>query len=139
VWRPYLSDTVFLCVFRDPAYVISSTSKLLETEGYLANLRMTTDMLNESWGLMYRHILEKHRREGDWMFVHYHQFFDPAMLQRLEDFVAAPVSRSFAERGLERSPPNALVSEANQEIYHALCDAAGYDPAAALPRQAVRS
>lgn len=127
-WRPFLDDAVFLCVFRDPAAVIDSTLRSLNKEPYLANLKLSAAALNETWGMIYRHVMEKHRREGRWLFLHYRQLFDPHVLAKIEDFVEAEVDRSFAERGLERSSPSARVTEENLALYGALCEAASYAP-----------
>ncbi|HKQ43978.1 MAG TPA: hypothetical protein VJS47_01160 [Rhizomicrobium sp.] len=129
-WRPYLQNTVFLCVFRDPAVMITSTQKSLATAPYLANLKLTATHLNRTWELIYGHILERHRREGRWLFMHYEQFFDSTALERLSEFAEAPVSGGFAERSLQRSPPADCVSAANRAIYRELCEAASYAPKA---------
>lgn len=127
-WRPYLDDVVFLCVFRDPATVIASTLRSLDSEPYLANLALSASALNETWGLIYRHVMEKHRQEGRWLFLHYRQLFDQNVLAKIENFVEAPVDRSFAERKLERSSPSASITDETLALYRALCDAAGYVP-----------
>jgi hypothetical protein len=128
-WRPHLRDAVFLCVFRDPATVIESTLRSLSSAPYLANLKLSPESLNETWSMMYRHVMERHRQQGRWLFVHYQQLFDRGVLKKIEDFVEAPVDRSFAERGLERSSPSALVTDDNARLYRALCEAASYSPA----------
>ena len=128
VWRPYLQNTVYLCVFRDPASMVTSALKSLATVGYLANLKLTADELSETWNLLYTHILERHCREGQWMFLHYKQFFELSTLERLGAFVEAPIAKSFPEKRLERSAPSAPVSGANAVLYKRLCEAAGYSP-----------
>src|SRR5262249_26774035 len=80
VWRPFLADAVFLCVFRDPARTVTSILKECRTAAYLEGLPMDYAGAIEVWTLMYRHVLEIHRLVGEWLFFHYDQLFrDPSL------------------------------------------------------------
>src|SRR5207245_1776489 len=75
-WRPFLHDGVFLCIFREPARTAHSILKECRSADYLQGLPMDFAGALDGWTLMYRHILENHRHEGDWLFFHYDQLFE---------------------------------------------------------------
>lgn len=127
VWRPFLKNTVFLCVFRDPANTAQSILKERQDAAYLHNLSITFDQALEVWTLMYRHILEIHRYEGEWLFLHYDQVLSPAGLDRIERFVEAPVDWDFPDPALRRSVSNRAVPPETWQVYERLCELAGKD------------
>ena len=49
VWRPYLGDCVFLCVFRDPAHTAHSIVKVCERGEYLHGLKLGFDQALHHW------------------------------------------------------------------------------------------
>ena len=125
-WRPFLRNTVFICVFRDPASTVASILKECATARYLRNFRITRDQAIQVWILMYEHILEKHMHLGEWLFLHYNQVFTREGLDRLESFTEASVDRSFPDPTLRRSFSNDPVPEEAVRIYKKLCKLAGY-------------
>ena len=125
-WRPYLRNTVFVCVFRDPASTALSIVKECQEASYLHSLAMTFTRALKVWLLMYSHVLRVHRQEGDWLFLHYDQVVRGDGLQRLQSFVRAPVDCNFPEASLRRSVSTLSVSMKIQHIYDDLCDLAGY-------------
>lgn len=127
IWRPLLKDTVYICVFRNPANTVLSILKHCQDAAYLHRLRITFEQALNTWILMYRHILERHRREGDWLFFHYDQMFTEEGLARLEDFVGVHVDGSFPEASLRRSISDHPVPEEGWHVYRRLCAVAGYE------------
>jgi len=125
VWRPFLKDTVFLCVFRDPASTARSILKECQDVELLRSLSITFDQALQVWTLMYRHILEIHRYEGEWLFIHFDQVLSPAGLDRIERFVEAPVDWSFPDLALRRSFSNRAVPPKTWQVYEQLCELAG--------------
>ena len=125
-WRPHLDDAVFVVVFRDPASTVKSILKVCQDEPYLEGLPIDVDQALAGWTLMYRHILERHRHTGEWLWLHYNQVLQPSGLDRLEAFVGAPVDRGFPDAALQRSVSDRAVPAATREIYQQLCDLAGY-------------
>lgn len=125
-WRPHLARTVFLCVFRDPAATAASIVKECHTAPYLASLSMNVDQAMGVWTCMYQHVLERHSRAGDWLFVHVNQLFTGEGLDRVEAFIDAPVDRGFPERSLQRSRGGGDLPAATAGVYQQLCDRAGY-------------
>lgn len=127
VWRPYLLDTVFLCIFRHPANTALSIIKECQCMEYLESVIMNFDIALEVWTLMYSHILERHRHSGAWMFIHYDQMHDPETLNKLEKFTGAVVDRSFPDIALRRSHSDHAISGTTRRIYQQLCALAGYE------------
>jgi hypothetical protein len=127
VWRPYLKDTVFLCVFRHPAVTAKSIIKECNDMKYLQSLSINFAQALEVWTLMYRHILEFHMHEGDWLFVHYNQILEGEGLDHIERFTGAKVDRTFPEASLRRTECNIDVPPDTLKVYKELCALAEYD------------
>jgi hypothetical protein len=127
-WRPFLKRAVFVCIFRDPSSTAASILKECREAGYLRTLSMSFSRALKIWNQMYLHVLRTHRREGEWLFLHYDQVVGGDGLSRLEKIVEAPVDAGFPEAALRRSYPadSFLVPERSRRIYQELCDAAGY-------------
>lgn len=128
VWRPFLKDTVFLCVFRHPADTAKSILKECSDMEYLRNLSISFERAVEVWTLMYRHVLEIHRHEGSWMFMHFNQVLSEEGMKRMEDFTGAAVDRGFPDHSLRRSVSDEPVMSEARKVYETLCELAGYGP-----------
>jgi hypothetical protein len=127
-WRPWLgSDTAFLCVFRHPAIAVESILKECRDMPNLRTLAIDFERALLVWSLMYRHVLGVHRHRGDWLFVHYDQFFEGRTLDRVAAFAEAPLDRSFPDRALSRTRPVREVSRVARSLYHTLCALAGHE------------
>ena len=119
-WRPWLRDAKFLVVFRHPATTVNSVLLECRTARYLRNLRMRRGRAFRIWTLMYRHILETHRRSGEWAWFHYDQLRTPEGADRLERFCGFPVDRGFARAELRRSLPSGAVPADALAVYDQL-------------------
>ncbi len=126
VWRPFLKNTVCICVFRDPASTVQSILK--ECEKYYPALPMNREIALQAWAFMYQHIAARHRHQGEWFFVHYDQLFDAGVQARLEQATGAALDRSFPDRSLKRSGPDFTPPPEIEEIYRNLCELADYSP-----------
>ena len=126
VWRPHIGHAGLICVFRDPAVTARSIAKECAQEDYLASLAMTEERALAAWTSMYRRILDRHRHEGDWLFVHYEQLLAPEGQRRLEEFVGAPISRAFPEESLRRTQSEEPLPEDAARAYEELCELAGH-------------
>lgn len=122
VWRPYLKNLGFVCVFRDPA--ITAASILRECEH--APITMTLTHALKAWTQMYRQILGIHRHEGDWLFLHYDQMLSQDGLNRLGTFLDAPVDHNFPDVSLSRSTSAEKLPRGVCQVYEELCELAGY-------------
>lgn len=126
VWRPYLRNTVYICVFRDPAVTAASILKDCRTAPYMKNLFMNFSRALKVWELMYLHILSIHRHEGSWLFLHYDQVLNEDGLDRIEKHLEAKTDSSFPDKSLKRSSSMGKVSYEVEKIYNELCALAGY-------------
>jgi len=88
---------------------------------------MDVERAVRTWVAMYRQVVERHRHQGDWLFVHYDQLLTDEGLTRLEDFVGGSVGREFPDQSLRRSQSREPVSPEAAALYDELCGLAGYD------------
>lgn len=128
IWRPYLKNTAYLCVFRHPAVTAESILKECATAPYLRSLRMDFVTAVDVWRHMYDHILQKHRQEGDWLFVHFDQVITGDALGRIETLLDIKVNASFPDAKLRRSTSDQKMDDDVNDIYHKLCDLANFEP-----------
>ena len=127
VWRPYLQDTVFVCVFRNPHKTAQSILKQIQDAPYLNGLEMDYAMALDVWIKMYSHILETHRHEGEWLFLHYDQALTDTGLDELSEFTGASVNRDFPLKSLRRDYHEQPIPKDAAAIYAQLCELAGFD------------
>lgn len=120
-WRPFLKNVVFICIFREPTITATSILKVCKDAPYLRDFLINFDRVLEIWCLMYRHILEMHRYEGQWLFLHYDQLLKGDGLDRLERFVGTEINRDFPDVLLNRSIPKETASLEAKWIYKQLC------------------
>jgi hypothetical protein len=126
-WRPYLKDTLLLCVFRHPSVTAASMLKEIERADYLRDLKMDAAQLLEVWDSIYRHVLEIHYpRGGDWLFVHYDQLLEGTAYSTIEERLGVRLDPEFADRRLKRSEAATAAPARALELYRRLCDLAGY-------------
>ena len=125
-WRAALGELGCVCVFRAPAINAESTVRECASQDYLAGVEVDFERALRIWCAMYRQVLERHRHEGEWLFLHYDQLFTPEGLEGLEAFVGAPVQRDFPEGRYRRTASERPVSAEAGRIYAELCELAGY-------------
>ena len=125
-WRPFLRNAVFICVFRDPASTAASILSDCADSRYLRDLFMDFERAVDVWTLMYRHILEIHRYDGAWLFLHYNQGLTEEGIRRLEVFVEARLEGTFPDPALCRSFSNRSVPPQTRVLYEELCGLADF-------------
>jgi hypothetical protein len=121
-WLPLFGDAVFVCVFRDPA----ATARSISSQVRYGDLTVALDTAFELWTATYRRVLERHRRDGTWIFIHYEQLLDGTGLERLSSALGAALNTRMVDPALYRSRPDAPVPPEGQRIYDELCAEAGY-------------
>lgn len=126
LWRPFLQQTAFLCIFREPARTAQSIVKECLQAPYLRDLPMTCANALRVWTLMYQHILQIHRREGTWLFMHYDQVLDGSAVPKIECLLDVHVDRQFVEPRLKRSANQGRVGSETLAVYRQLCELAHY-------------
>jgi hypothetical protein len=128
-WRPVLDDTAFLCIFREPGRTLSSIKKDVR-ERYLrerySGFYLTQHRALRAWTSMYKHVLEKHSKEGPWLFVHYDQILDGSAIPRIEDAIGVKVNADFVDPNLKRSQASGKLPEQTLQVYEHLCTRAEY-------------
>ena len=128
-WRSVLDDAVFLCVFREPGRTVTSIKKDVREqyprERY-RNFHLTNGHMFGAWISMYTHVLEKHSREGHWIFIHYDQIVDGSAVPKIESAINAKVDASFVDPALKRSRDTDKLPGAVTPVYQRLCALAGY-------------
>lgn len=127
LWRPWLEQTRFVCVFRDPTITAASIMRELRTVPKLAPLKLTYADCLEVWRLMYSHVLDVHCHQGEWLFLHYDQVLDGTALDRLGIFLEVTPDSTFPDPALQRTQPDTRVPESVHRMYKILCDQAKYD------------
>ncbi len=129
-WAPLLAaDTVFLCVFRDPAVTVASMLKECRTQPYLADLFLTRRDAFRVWTAMYRNVVERLLpRFPSLHFVHYEQVLDGSARARLECALQAELPWDFPDPRLARSRSRRRAPRAARDLYARLCRLAGYAP-----------
>jgi len=127
VWEPFLQNTVFVCIFREPASTALSMLNLSRKAKYLSNLSITFEQAVEVWYLMYKHILDIHSHRGNWLFMHYNQALSKDGLAKLAAFTEATVDYSYPDPSISQSSSSHSTSLAAQQTYQQLCQLADYE------------
>jgi|APSaa5957512622_1039677.scaffolds.fasta_scaffold86689_2 hypothetical protein len=128
VWKNFLKNTFFVCVFRCPSSTASSIVRECRNASYLKDMNIDFETSLDLWKLVYSHIL-KHFENGDfkqWLFVHYNQLFEKKFLDKLAKFTGAKVDYKFPDKKLRKIDSCLDVSEEIEGIYDRLCGLANY-------------
>lgn len=120
VWRHHAPQARMICVFRHPQVVVASILREIAIMPYLEDFALSVREAFEVWRLMYSHVLQRHARTGEWLFVEYQDVFRPSALDRLADFADAAVDRMFPAPELDRSQGVAAVDALACELYKEL-------------------
>jgi len=131
VWMPYLKNTVFICVFRDPgttaASIVKETHTLNKDADNSNKIIVDPKRALKIWTIMYKHILFKHFKNGEWLFLHYNQVLQTSGLDKIEAITLANVDTSFPEKSLNRTRPSIIdIPAESKDIYQKLCELAEY-------------
>lgn len=126
VWLPYLKDTVFICVFREPAITAASIVKECVEVDYLQSVEMSFDRALEVWFNIYNHILRLHMHTGNWLFIHYDQVATREGISRMELLTRATADGTFVDSKLKRTRSSQAVASKYLIMYYQLCNLAGH-------------
>jgi hypothetical protein len=124
-WRPVLGDAIFLCVFREPGRTATSMITDSRERTYLRGLKLTRRRALGVWTSMYQHVLDRHSKRGQWLFVHYDQILDGSAIPRLEHVLETKIDTSFIDASLKRSHDSHNLPKRTLAIYQRLCSLAG--------------
>jgi hypothetical protein len=127
VWRPHVGNAAFICIFREPSRTANSIVRECNSAPYLKNVSMNYDKALSIWTLMYKHVLERHRFEGDWLFVHYEDVLNGTARPRIEKLLGVEINQSFVSTSLRRSSSEGKLTPDSVETYKQLCELAQYE------------
>lgn len=117
-WRPFLdSETRFIVTFRHPAATARSVARFYGKPDDPELLRIGMNHFVTS----YRHILNTHRHEGHWLFIHYSQLLDGSAVSEMGSFLGAELKGDFVEPKLNRSTESECENGEAMELYETLC------------------
>lgn len=125
-WGPGLSDSVRVCVFRDP----TATARSIVTMTDQGDLGLGVEGALAIWAANYRRCLHladiETRSTGQrWVFVHYAAILDGTGFAHLEAALETELDRSFIDPDLQRSPGGTPADGEIAQVYAELCRRAG--------------
>jgi len=126
VWKPYLQNTLFICVFRNPGATVQSIIKECNDAEYLHTLTINPVKAERIWILMYQHILNNYKKGGEWLFLHFDEVLENSGLEKIEKFTGACVNSIFPEKKLKRSEDTNCFTVDSLICYKELCKLAEY-------------
>ncbi len=109
-----------ICIFRDPAAVVSSVLSECMNAAYLCNYAISVDQILEGWRLQYEWILSKHVGQGEWFFLEYEALFEGRVGSALESFCQQALELDVIDRALNRSKARINVPDSLQGLYRKL-------------------
>jgi hypothetical protein len=120
VWLEFLpEDTRFLCIFRDPAIVISSVIKECKTVEYLSEFYIDEEICFKIWYNSYRHFLDSMTKEikAKTLFISYEGLIRNQNLDKISRFLNADINNNFIEPALNRTRPTDLMPAIVAQLY----------------------
>jgi hypothetical protein len=128
IWRPFLRNNIYVCVFRNPVATANSILKVCSVGEYPRGIVMNLERALRVWELMYRHILEIHYRQGGaWLFIHYEQLLNGSALQTLGNILDITPDSDFVLRELNHTRPSGVIPQKLRTTYKRLCELARYE------------
>jgi hypothetical protein len=115
-------------VFREPAHTAHSILKVCERGNYLHGLAIDFDEALQRWRSMYQRVLDIHRKQGNWLFLHYRQILGASAIPRLEKFLKTRIKSDFADNSLSHVLNGGNVPPEITAVYEQLCELARYYP-----------
>jgi hypothetical protein len=127
LWKPFLRNTAFVCIFRHPGITANSLIKeckrVPEYRRHISNVRSAYKL----WAAMYNQVLDVHfDRNGQWLFFHYNQILNGTAFKLMEEVLEAKLDPHFAEDKLNRSTSPGKIPENILKLYRRLCELAKY-------------
>jgi hypothetical protein len=126
VWQPFLVNARFICVFRHPAITAASILRYAREVDFMLDLNISAERALEAWRLLNLHVLDKHRFQGEWLFLHWQQVFSEGGLARIKEFTEADVDDSFPKPERQRTFEVFDVPPSVKVVYDKLCELARF-------------
>lgn len=125
VWKPFLKNTVRVCVFRHPIECAESMVKESKSQEDTKKLNISKDDCLNIYHAMYKRVFQE-KDDGDWVFVHYKQLLNGDGARRLGNALEVKVNSGFAKKSLYRNQSHDKVTGELKNIYDQLKELAGY-------------
>ena len=129
IWNRFIdTDTIFICVFRQPDIVVESVITECETADYLSDFYINRDIAFMLWLNSYSHLLNNLSTTllKNTIFVHYEQLLSGEALHELSNKLKVKIDPGFAEPKLNRTQPSASMPIEVLKLYNKLCSLSGY-------------
>jgi len=126
IWRPFLTNVAYICVFRDPASTAESITRECRERNYLKNLNIDFGDAIDVWISVYSNILYNLTDSESWLFIHYEQVLTENGMDTLQKFIDGPINHSFPDKGLRKTNSRMAVPQIAENIYRELCSLANY-------------
>lgn len=126
IWKPYLKETVLVCVFRHPA---ENAESIVQFCTKYKNYKISTTTLAKAYLLieaLYNHVLLNQQEGGEWLFLHYQQVLNKSGIELLEEKLQTRLDTTFPDESLYRNRGGGVIPQRNLELYQRLCNLAGY-------------
>jgi hypothetical protein len=130
IWRPYLAQIGYICVFRNPLATVTSMVKEARRDSMS---RRVVFRFNERdalrvWCSMYEHVIkDEYRQDERWLFINYDQFIDGSALARVSALLGIETDDEFVDSKYQRSGTFSSVPHEAARIYERLCELSGLD------------
>jgi hypothetical protein len=129
VWKPFLKNDGYICVFREPANTaISILKECNDVPKLRESLNFSFHRALQLWILMYERILTYYDKcKSKWLFIHFDQLINGSGFERVREFTGTNPDQSFIDPMLRRSISNKKIPRKINEVYNRLCKLAEFE------------
>ncbi|MFA5856467.1 MAG: hypothetical protein WC867_03850 [Candidatus Pacearchaeota archaeon] len=126
IWRKYLKNTLFICVFREPEITAKSIILECRSSPYLKDVEISYESALDLWNILYKNILMIKSDKQKWLFIHYDQIFTNEGIKKIQKFTGVNIDKNFPDKSLNRTKNKLKAPIEIQDTYHKLCKLADY-------------
>jgi hypothetical protein len=127
-WMPQLTNTTYICMFRDPLSTANSIVKMCSNFAHFQPMNVDMAYALALWECMNRRIIDNLSRNGDWLFVHAHQILNSHDRQRIEKRIGGSLNHRFLDIDMMGQASNTSLPSNIKKLYLELCQLAEYCP-----------
>ena len=127
LWNKYTdTDTIYICVFRQPEIVVESVITECKTTEYLSNFYIDKNIAFRLWYNSYANLLNNQTILDRVFFIHYEQLLSGDALIKLSNKLGVKVDSGFVDPKLNRSKSLSKIPIDIHKLYRKLSKLAGY-------------
>jgi hypothetical protein len=130
IWNKLLkSDTLFICIFRQPDITIESIINMSLYDEHLSNFYIDKSLAYKLWFNSYQHLLCKLNKSlmRKMIFIHYEQLLTGVALPILSEKLHTHLDFSFVFPDLNRSQSTGKIPNYVFNTYKELCKLSGFE------------